>query len=203
VNATALALTELGAIFLGLGVLARLAGRIGMSPIPFYLVGGLAFGHGGLIEMHGMEEFGHVASEIGVVLLLLMLGLEYTGRELVTGLRDSWQAGVLDITLNALPGALVALLLGWGPVGALVMAGVTYISSSGIIAKVLTDLGRLSNRETPAVPGVLVIEDLAMAVYLPLLTAMVVASSMASAGASILVAVSALAVVLVVALRWG
>ena len=77
-----------------------------------------------------------------MVLLLLLLGLEYTAAELVTGLRRSWAAGLVDIVLNATPGAAVALLLGWGPLGALAMGGVTYISSSGIIAKVLGDLGQ-------------------------------------------------------------
>lgn len=48
------------------------------------------------------------------------------------------------------------------------LAGVTYISSSGVIARLLEDLRRLGNRETPAVLSVLVLEDFAMAAYLPL-----------------------------------
>ena len=134
---TALELIELGAVFFALGLLGRLAGRIGLSPIPLYLLGGLAFGSGGLIPLTGIEGFTELASEVGVVLLLLLLGLEYSAAELVTGMRRSWTAGILDIVLNAAPGAAVALALGWGPVGALVLGGVTYISSSGIIAKVL------------------------------------------------------------------
>ena len=161
---SALALTELGAVFFALGLLARLAGRIGVSPIPFYLLGGLCFGNGGFITLDGIDEFSELASEIGVILLLLLLGLEYTATELVTGLRRSWMAGVVDIVLNFAPGAVVALMLGWGGVGAFVLGGVTYISSSGIIAKVLTDLGRLGNRETPVVLSILVFEDLAMAI---------------------------------------
>ena len=51
------------------------------------------------------------------------------------------------------------------------LAGITWVSSSGVIAKVLGDLGRLGNRETPVILSVLVIEDLAMAFYLPLVTA--------------------------------
>ncbi|MBA8824287.1 Kef-type K+ transport system membrane component KefB [Saccharopolyspora lacisalsi] len=73
------------------------------------------------------------------MLLLLLPGLECSASELVTGLRRSWLAGLLDLVLNAAPGALVALLLGWGPLGALAVAGITYISSSGIVAKVLGD----------------------------------------------------------------
>ena len=122
---TALELIELGAVCFVLGLLGRLAGRIGLSPIPLYLLGGLAFGSGGLIPLGGIEDFTTLAGEVGVILLLLLLGLEYTAAELMTGLRRSWIAGILDIVLNAAPGAAVALILGWGPVGALVMAGVT------------------------------------------------------------------------------
>jgi len=97
----------------------------------------------------------------------------------------------------------VALLLGWGPVGAFVMGGVTYISSSGIVAKVLSDLGRLGNRETPVVLSILVFEDLVMALYLPILTAVLVGVSLLSGAAAVGISVAVLAVVLVVALRYG
>ncbi|OZC77929.1 cation/H(+) antiporter [Rhodococcus sp. 06-462-5] len=200
---SALALTELGAVFFVLGLLARLAGRIGVSPIPFYLLGGLAFGNGGIVNLGGIDEFGEIASEIGVVLLLLLLGLEYTATELVTGLRRSWMAGLVDIVLNFAPGAVVALLLGWGGVGALVMGGVTYISSSGIIAKVLTDLGRLGNRETPVVLSILVFEDLAMAIYLPILTAVLSGVSFLGGLEALGISLFVVTFVLVVALRYG
>jgi len=200
---TAIALIELGAIFFGLGVLGRLAWRIGISPIPFYLLGGLAFGSGGLIPLEGIEEFATLASEIGVILLLLLLGLEYSAAELVTGLKRSWSAGLVDLVLNMVPGAAVALLLGWGPVGALAMAGVTYISSSGIVAKVLGDLGRLGNRETPVILSILVIEDLAMAMYLPILTAVLAGATLLGGLTAIGIALAVVTVVLVLALRFG
>ena len=66
-----------------------------------------------------------------------------------------------------MPGVVVGLVLGWSLPAAVLLGGVTWISSSGIVSKVLTDLDRLGNRETPAVLNLLVIEDLAMAVYLP------------------------------------
>jgi len=203
VEHTALELIELGAVFFGLGLLGRLAGRIGLSPIPLYLLGGLAFGSGGFVPLGGIEDFTSLAGEVGVILLLLLLGLEYSAAELVTGLRRSWLAGILDIVLNAAPGVAVALILGWGPVGALVMAGVTYISSSGIIAKVLSDLGRIGNRETPVVLSILVFEDLVMAVYLPILTAVLVGVSLLGGLSAVGVSVAVLAVVLLVALRYG
>jgi monovalent cation:H+ antiporter-2, CPA2 family len=203
VEHTALELIELGAVFFVLGLLGRLAGRIGLSPIPLYLLGGLAFGSGGLIPLGGIEDFTSLASEVGVILLLLLLGLEYSAAELVTGLRRSWLAGLLDIVLNAAPGVAVALILGWGPTGALVMAGVTYISSSGIVAKVLSDLGRIGNRETPVVLSILVFEDLVMAVYLPILTAVLVGVSLLGGLSAVGVSMGVLAVVLLIALRYG
>ncbi|MEV5651720.1 cation:proton antiporter [Nocardia sp. NPDC052254] len=202
-ESTALALFELGAVLFALGVLGRVAGRFGMSPIPLYLLGGLAFGDGGVITVRAAADFGHLAGEIGVVLLLLLLGLEYTAPELVSGMRKSWSAGLLDILLNATPGAAVALILGWGPTGAITLAGVTYISSSGIAAKVLNDLGRLGNRETPVILSVLVFEDLAMAVYLPILTTILAGVGWMAGLRSLALAMLVITVVLVIALRYG
>ena len=200
---TALGLTELGAVFFALGLLARLASRFGMSPIPLYLLAGLFSGNGGILELDGIDNFTEFASEIGVVLLLLLLGLEYTANELVTGMRQSWIAGLVDLVLNSVPGAVVALMLGWGPIGALVLGGVTYISSSGIVAKVMSDLGRLGNRETPIVLSLLVFEDLMMALYLPILTAVLGGVSFLGGAEAVGISLMVVAVVLVVALRYG
>ena len=196
-------LIELGAIILGLGILGRLAGRVGFSPIPLYLLAGLAFGHGGMIPLNASEEFVSTGAEIGVILLLLLLGLEYSASELVTNLKTQYPSGIVDFTLNAVPGAVAALVLGWGPVAAVALAGVTWISSSGVIAKVLGDLGRLGNRETPVILGVLVIEDLAMAVYLPLLTALLAGMSLAGGSLTLLISLGTVGAVLYLALRHG
>lgn len=194
---------ELGAVLFGLGMLGRLAGRLGLSPIPLYLLAGLAFGSGGLLPLGAPEGFLTTGSQVGVILLLLLLGLEYSAEELVGNLRQQAPAGLLDLLLNGTPGLVFALLMGWPPVAALAMFGITAISSSGIISKVLTDLGRLGNRETPTVLSVLVIEDLAMAVYLPVLTSVIAASGAWVATRSVLIALAVLGVVLLVALRWG
>ncbi|MCL7460932.1 cation:proton antiporter [Micromonospora echinofusca] len=196
-------LVEVGALLFLLGLLGRLSRRIGLSPIPLYLLAGLAFGHGGLLPLNASEEFFAVGAEIGVILLLVMLGLEYSANELVGNLRAAAPAGLIDGLLNALPGAAFALLLGWDWVAALVLAGITWISSSGVIAKVLGDLGRLGNRETPVILSVLVIEDLAMAFYLPLLTAVLAGSSLLGGGLTLVVAVGTVMLVLVVAIRYG
>ncbi|GAA1792875.1 cation:proton antiporter [Agromyces lapidis] len=200
---TTLLLIEVGALLLGMSLLGRLALLIGLSPIPFYLLLGLAFGDGGIFPFDASIEFLQTGAEIGVILLLALLGLEYTASELFASLKSARKPGILDGLLNALPGAGFALILGWGPVAAVALAGVTWVSSSGVIAKLLRDLGRLSNRETPAILGVLVIEDLAMAFYLPVLSAIVVGVSLWQGAIAVAIAVAVVTVILYIALRHG
>ncbi len=199
----AIAFIELGLIVLGLAVLARLSDRLGVSPIPAYLVAGLLFGDGGIATPELSGDFLQLAAEIGVVLLLLTLGLEYTPDELRDGLKRNGRAGVVDVVLNALPGAAAALLLGWGLKEAVLLAGITYISSSGVISKVLTDLGRLGNRETPAILSVLVLEDLAMTVYLPVAAVIIAGDEISGAAVTIAIALSVTLLALIAAMRYG
>ena len=184
-------------------MLSRLAARIGITAIPLYLLGGLAVGRGGLIDLEVTEGFISLAAEIGVLLLLFTLGLEYSDTELRSGLRTGLAAGAVDMGLNAVPGVLVGLLLGWTPLAAVLFGGVTWITSSGVVSKVLSDLGRLGNRETPPVLNLLVIEDLAMAVYLPVVAALIVGGSVAATVLSVAVALMAVSVIIFLALRFG
>ena len=202
-SATSRLLLELGAIVFSLGVLGRLARLVGLSPIPLYLLAGLAFGKGGLLPLSTSEEFLSQGAEIGVILLLLLLGLEYSAGELLANLRAQAPAGLLNLVLNMTPGIVLGLLLGWSPVAAVAMGGVTYAASSGIAAKLLSDLGRLGNRETPVVLSLLVLEDLSMAVYLPILTALLAGVGLLGGSLALLIALGAMAVVLLIALRFG
>ena len=98
---------------------------------------------------------------------------------------------------------LAGWLLGWGTTAAVLLGGVCWVSSSGIIAKVLTDLDRLGNRETPAVLNLLVVEDLAMAGYLPVAAALVAGTGAAATARTVAVALTAAGAILVIAVRWG
>ena len=199
----ALAFIEIGAVALALSVLARLAGRLGITAIPLYLLAGLAVGEGGVAPLDVSADFIQLAGEIGVLLLLLTLGLEYSPDELRHGLRTGLAPGVIDAAANFTPGFLVGLLLGWEPAAALLLGGVCWVSSSGVVSKVLTDLDRLGNRETPAVMNLLVIEDLAMAVYLPVVGALIVGSGAGDTALTVAVALAAVTLILGIALRWG
>src|SRR6266480_7096324 len=109
---------ELGLAVVGLAVLARLASRWAFSAIPLYLLAGLAFGNGGLAPLNLSKAFIGLGAEIGVLLLLFMLGLEYTGEELKQNLRGGFAAGLADLALTLPPGVLAGLLVGWKPLAA-------------------------------------------------------------------------------------
>lgn len=196
-------LLELGLLFLGLSALGVLARRLGLSPIPFVLLAGLSLGEGGIVPLGTAAPFLEIAAEIGVLLLLLTLGLEFTADELFGSLRHHGPSGLVDLLLNAPPGFVAGLLLGLPWEGALALAGVTWISSSGIVARLLGDLGRLANRETPAVLAVLVLEDIAMALFLPLLVVALAGGGPLQAAGGIALALSAVLLVLLAAQRHG
>ena len=194
---------EVGAVVLVLAVLARVASGIGVTAVPLYLLVGLAVGDGGVVPLDLSADFIGVVAEIGVLLLLFALGLEYTSSELRQGLRTGVAPGAVDAVANFVPGLLIGLLLGWDVTTAVLLGGVSWVSSSGIVAKVLTDLDRLGNRETPPVLNLLVIEDLAMAVFLPVAAALATGRGLGATLVTVGIALVAVAVILVVALRGG
>lgn len=196
-------LIELGIVLLLLGVAGRLARRVGVPPVPLYLLAGLALGEGGVIELFTARDFIETGAQIGVILLLLMLGLEYSGAELIANLRTSRRAGVLDLVLNATPGVVVGYVLGWGTVAAVFLGGITYISSSGIVAKLLDDLERIGNRETPTILSILIFEDLVMAVFLPIAAGLAIASGVTDTVVDIAIAIGAVSVAFAITLRFG
>ncbi|MHC8495814.1 MAG: cation:proton antiporter [Actinomycetes bacterium] len=192
---------EFGVLLLLLGILARIAHRLNLSPVPFYLIAGLFFGEGGVVGVPASDGFLETVSELGVVILLLLLGLEYSGDELVrTARRQRW-TGLVDLVANSVPGVVLALLLGWGLPGAVALGGVTYISSSGIISQVVRDLRWRRNPETKPIVSVLIIEDLVMAPYLPILTVILTGTGLVTGIVSVSVALMVVAVVIVVSLR--
>lgn len=203
VHDTSVFFIELGLAVIGLALIARLASRWGFSAIPLYLLAGLAFGNGGLAPLSLSRNFIHTGAEIGVLLLLFMLGVEYSADQLKKDLRANLPAGMADLLLNFIPGLFAGLLLGWSPLPAVLLGGVTYISSSGIIAKVLEDLKRLKNPETPSVLSILVLEDLVMAVFLPVVGVLIAKGGLDKLGLSIAIAIAVVVLVLFIALQYG
>lgn len=199
----ATAFIEIGAVAVGLALLARLAGRFGISTIPLYLLAGLAVGEGGVAPLDVSEGFISLVAEIGVLLLLLALGLEYRADQLRDGLRSGLASGALDAALNFTPGFAAGLLLGLSPTAAVLLGGVCWVTSSGIVAKVLTEQGWMCNRETGSVLSLLVLEDLAMAVFLPVVAALVTGKAFGDTVVTVAIAVAAVVIILAGAVRLG
>lgn len=202
-TSTDLLVIELGAVVLGLAVVARAARRVGLPALPMYLLVGLALGEGSLVELPASADFIEVGAEIGVILMLLMLGLEFSPHELVVNVRRSTLAGLADLALNFTPGLAAGFLLGFDPVVAVLLGGVTYISSSGIVAKLVADLDRIGNHETPVVLSVLVIEDLAMVLYLPIVSGVLFGGSFLSTTVTIFVSLGVVLAILSVSYVLG
>jgi CPA2 family monovalent cation:H+ antiporter-2 len=194
-------LVDLGVLFLLLGVLGAIAWRVGLSPVPLFLVAGLFVGQGGVLPAAAAKPFLDVTAGLGVILLLLTLGLQFSPAEFTVALRRHTPSGVLDLVLNGGTGLVAGWLLGLSWPGALALAGITWVSSSGIVARTLHDLGRMGNRETPAVLSVLVLEDVAMAVYLPLLVVVLAGAGLLGGLASAALALGVVLTVLALAGR--
>ncbi|WP_353942557.1 cation:proton antiporter [Streptomyces sp. HUAS MG91] len=157
----------MGGAFLAAAVLARLGGRIGLPTIPLFILAGILLGPHTpgvvlLSDPHDLE----MLSALGLVLLLFYLGLEFHIDDLKAGGRKMAVAGGTYLALNVGAGLGFGFALGWGTSEALVLAGVLGISSSAIVTKVLVDTGRLGNPETKPILGIIVVEDIFLALYL-------------------------------------
>ena len=197
----ALILTELGAILLFLGIISFIAFRLSISSVPLFLIVGLVFGNGGLLPLDLSGAFLNIGAQIGALLLLLLLGLEYSARELGTTLRERWSVGLVDVLANALPGAAIGLLVGWGWTGAVILSGITYVSSSGIAAELIRESGWQSSVVAKRTITVLALEDLMLAPYLPFASVLVAGASALTGFISVSVALLIVGLVLLLSVR--
>lgn len=198
---TAALLAEIGAALLVLGVVAFLAKRLRFSVVPLYLLIGLALGEGGLIPLSLSEDFLNTGAQIGAIMLLLLLGLEYSSSDLAKAFQERKSAGLIDFLANATPGFILGLLFGWGIPGAMALAGITYVSSSGIAAQLIKEMGFRRSEVSKRAIGVLVFEDLALAPYLPLLTSVVLGVSAISGLITVGVALAITGLVILLSFR--
>ena len=183
-----LVLGELGSVLIGLGIAALIATRIRLSVVPIFLLAGLFFGEGGIFALELSDEFLDLGAQWGAILLLLLLGLDYSAQELFDSVKARRSLGFIDILLNFLPGFAIGFLLGWGAPGALALGGITYVSSSGIASQFIKDSRLEGNESTKRAVSVLVIEDLVLAPYLPVLSAILASLGVLSGLISISIA---------------
>ncbi|NHN46156.1 cation:proton antiporter [Halostella sp. JP-L12] len=176
----ATSLLEVGIMLAAIAIGGSVASRLGQSVIPFYVVTGILVGPealGRLTALHvSSGEFVEVLAELGIVFLLFFLGLEFSLDRLLANRQRITAAGTVDLLINFPVGVLIGLALGWSLTEAMFLGGIVYISSSAVITKSLIDLGWIANDESDPMLGTLVFEDLAIAVYLTLMSAVVLDS---------------------------
>ncbi|MEF8915855.1 cation:proton antiporter [Natronomonas sp.] len=178
-------LLEAGLMFAVLATAGTIGHRLGQSVIPFYVVAGMlmsphVLGQVGVGPVAGIaigdyalavEEHITLLAELGIVFLLFFLGLEFSLDRLLAAKEEIGKAGSLDLLVNLPAGVVVGLALGWGLLEAFVLGGIVYISSSAVITKSLIDLGWIANAEAEPMLGTLVFEDLFIAFYLAVVSA--------------------------------
>jgi CPA2 family monovalent cation:H+ antiporter-2 len=196
-------LIALGGAFLAAGLLARMGRRLGLPTIPLFMLAGIIFGPStpGLVLVEKPGELSLLAS-LGLILLLFHLGLEFSLDDLADGGRRLLVAGAIYLSLNLVGGIILGFAFGWGGREAVVIAGIVGISSSAIVTKLLIELRRLTNPETRLILGVVVVEDIFLALYLAILQPILSGSSGLEAFRDVTVAFGFLMVLVVVA-RFG
>ncbi|MFY1698992.1 cation:proton antiporter [Solwaraspora sp. WMMA2101] len=183
-------LIGLGALVLIAGLLARGGRRLGLPTVPFFMLAGILLGPAtpGPVLIEHPEDLTLLAA-LGLVLLLFSLGVEFPVEQVLASGRRLFIAAGSYIGMNVGAGLGLGFALGWGTAEALVIGGALGISSSAIATKLLIELRRLTNAETPVILGIVVIEDLFLAFYLALLTP-VLSPSGSAAGLVVDIAVS-------------
>ena len=160
-------LIALGLAFLLAGLLARGGRSIGLPTIPLFIAAGILVGPNtaGFVLFEHPEELELLAA-FGLIFLLFYLGVEFSVDDLTSGGSKLLASAGLYLALNIGAGLALGFAIGWGTKEAFVIAGVTGISSSAIVTKLLVELRRLANPETRLILGIIVLEDLFLALYL-------------------------------------
>ncbi|KQQ94072.1 MULTISPECIES: cation:proton antiporter [Microbacteriaceae] len=164
-------LITLGILLIVAYALGRLGKMVGLPTIPIYMIVGLlASPHTGWFPLNFENHYIELIAVFGLIMLLFNLGLEFDQDEFFGNAGKLLISGGSYIVLNMGAGLLFGFMVGWGPREALVIAGMTATSSSAIVTKLLIELKRLPNRETPMILGVTVVEDIFIAIYLAIVS---------------------------------
>jgi CPA2 family monovalent cation:H+ antiporter-2 len=160
-----------------------LASRLRLSNVPFLILIGMAVGpHApqiGVLDFRfiGTAPLIEFMGRVGILFLLFYLGLESNVSRLIKAGRSIFIGGTIYIVINFILGFAYAYFTGFSVKEMLVVAGITTISSSAIVAKILFDYRRTANPETELILGITMYEDVFLAVYLSLLSGIVLSGA--------------------------
>ncbi|MBB5639606.1 cation:proton antiporter [Cryobacterium roopkundense] len=164
-------LITLGILLVVAYVFGRLGKLVGLPSIPIYMiVGVLASPNTNFFPLDFQSGDIELIAVFGLILLLFSLGLEFDQEEFFGNAKTLLISGGSWVLINMGAGFVFGMLVGWGPREALVIAGMTGTSSSAIITKLLIELRRLANKETPMILGVTVVGDIFIAIYLSIVS---------------------------------
>lgn len=144
-----------GLVLLGIFYLGFLSFQINFPNVILYILFGIV-----LAGVLSHNEILHFASEVGIVLLFFLLGLEFSVKRLGGIAKKIWPSGLLDFALSLGVTMLIALGFGMDWFTAFLIGGITYATSSSITAKLLDDKSRMANTETEFILAILIFEDL-------------------------------------------
>ncbi|HEY5319435.1 MAG TPA: cation:proton antiporter, partial [Galbitalea sp.] len=197
-------LLVLGILFVLAYIFGRLGKLVGLPSIPIYmLVGLIASPHFHLVPLQLHSANVELIAIFGLIFLLFNLGLEFDQDAFFENAGALLLSGGTRIVINFGIGIAFGFWVGWGPREALIIAGMTATSSSAIVTKLLIELKRLANPETPVILGVAVVEDVFIAFYLAIV-AVVIGGETNVWGIVLQLAISFLFLVAMFALaRWG
>jgi CPA2 family monovalent cation:H+ antiporter-2 len=164
------------------------ASKLRLSNVPFLILIGMAVGPHA--PQFGVFDFRFIGTapliefmgRVGILFLLFYLGLESNVTRLIQAGRSIFVGGSIYIIINFTLGLLFAYLTGFSARETLIVAGITTISSSAIVAKILFDYRRTANAETELILGITMYEDVFLAVYLSLLSGIVLSGATSLGG---------------------
>ena len=135
--------------------------RLGLPPIAGFVVTGILIGPSGLGWITAIRNI-ESAAEIGVVLLLFTVGLEFSLSQLLTTPWRMYAIATAQIVLTTLAGFAAAILLGLPTSAAIVIGFVLALSSSAVVLKGLADRGELETPIGRLVVTICLVQDFAV-----------------------------------------
>ncbi len=148
---------------------AWFAFRRGQSVIVGYILIGAVLGPQALGVIADVTLI-QALSELGIILLMFFLGVEFSLERLKRVRAAVLLIGVGELMANLSVGFLVGSLLGWSPIERAFLAGIVAMSSSGVVAKLLIEWRRTANPEAEALMGIMIFEDFIAVLYLGVLS---------------------------------
>jgi Kef-type K+ transport system membrane component KefB len=157
---TAELLLALIAIFVAAKVFGEIAERLGQPAVLGELIGGVAIGVSGLHLVDPHDVTIHLLSELGVILLLFVIGLETDLKKLMQVGGSATAVAVVGVALPLLGGFAFGELLGLSAMVSLFLGASLTATSVGITARVLSDLGHLQDDASQIILGAAVVDDI-------------------------------------------